>query len=115
MQFPNQNNIYFNGTFLSGANSITTGNIFRTQGFGKISLVMEGINDSSGNAASFTGIVQVIVHPSQITWVPIFTGIFNSKNNAILNQTLGQFDAVRVVVNPYASGICNVWFTASQT
>lgn len=107
--FANQNNVYLNGTLISGASALTTGTPVRINGFGRLSIVVEGINNPS-----FTGTVQAIVHPSQTNWVNIFsTGI--TTNGAAMIQTAGQFDSLRVVVNPYAAGACNVWINGSQT
>jgi hypothetical protein len=107
--FPNQNNVYLNGTLISGASALTTGTPVKIDGFGRLSIVIEGINNPS-----FTGIIQAIVHPSQTNWVNIFsTGI--TSNNAAMFQTAGQFDSLRVIVNPYVTGTCNVWINGSQT
>lgn len=107
--FANQNNVYLNGLLISGISSLTTGSPVKLNGFGRFSIVMEGLNNPS-----FTGTIQAIVHPSQTTWVNIFsTGIVS--NGAAMIQIPGQFDSLRVIVNPYSAGNCNVWINGSQT
>lgn len=108
--FVNQNNVFLNGTLISGVSALTTGTPVRVQGLGKFSIAIEGLN-----TPNFTATIQTIVHPSQTSWANLVSTGFNGNNGAALFQTIGQFDTVRVVVNPYLSGNCNVWFSASQS
>ncbi len=107
--FSNQNNVYFNGTLISGVSALSTGAPVRVEGMGRFSVAIEGTN-----SASFTSIIQGIVHPSQNTWVNLFSTGF-SANGAVMYQFNGQMDALRVVINPYSAGNCTVWINGCQT
>ena len=107
--FANQNNIYINGTLISGVSALSTGNPVKLEGIGRLSVAIEGLS-----SANFTSTIQAIVHPSQTTWVNLLSTGFNG-NAVSLYQIAGQFDALRVVINPYTSGTCNVWINGAQT